>query len=153
VGGKAIKMIEERDQVGMAMRPDDKCVIYKLKPTFGFEMKLLKAKDSKCSINILATTRDKDDPMVVPLVYSWQTPLKVKKVEERQILIRLRVSRSTSLEIKARASENRSSSSQLTSTLFSYILILVECLKDVSKPHKFLPSIKCFVILLSKFVF
>jgi hypothetical protein len=32
-------MVEERDQVGMAMRPDDKCVIYKPKPTFGFEVK------------------------------------------------------------------------------------------------------------------
>jgi hypothetical protein len=41
VRGKAIKMVEERDQVGMAMRPNDKCVIYKLKPTFGFEMKVV----------------------------------------------------------------------------------------------------------------
>jgi hypothetical protein len=40
VGGKDIKMIEERDQVGMAMRLDDKHVIYKSKPTFGFEMKV-----------------------------------------------------------------------------------------------------------------
>jgi hypothetical protein len=40
VGGEAIEMIEERDQVGMAMRPDEKCVIYKMKPTFGFEMKV-----------------------------------------------------------------------------------------------------------------
>jgi hypothetical protein len=29
VGGKSIKVIEKRDQVGMAMRPYDKHVIYK----------------------------------------------------------------------------------------------------------------------------
>jgi hypothetical protein len=41
VRGNVIKMVEERDQVGMAMRPNDKCVIYKPKPTFGFEMKVV----------------------------------------------------------------------------------------------------------------
>jgi hypothetical protein len=41
VRGKAIHMVEERDQVGMAMRPNDKHVIYKLKPTFRFEMKFI----------------------------------------------------------------------------------------------------------------
>ena len=41
VRGKAIKMVEERDQVGMAMRPNGKHVIYKPKPTFGFEMKVV----------------------------------------------------------------------------------------------------------------
>jgi hypothetical protein len=37
MGREAIKMIKERDHVGMAMRPYDKSVIYKTKPTFGFE--------------------------------------------------------------------------------------------------------------------
>jgi hypothetical protein len=37
VGGNNIEMIDEKDQVGVAMRPDEKCVIQKLKPTFGFE--------------------------------------------------------------------------------------------------------------------
>jgi hypothetical protein len=40
VGGEAIKMIKERDQVGMAMRPYEKHVIYKTEPTFGFERKV-----------------------------------------------------------------------------------------------------------------
>lgn len=40
-GRKDIKMIEERNQVGMANRPNDKHVIYKSKPTFGFEMKVV----------------------------------------------------------------------------------------------------------------
>jgi hypothetical protein len=41
VRGKTIKVVKERYQVGMAMRPNKKCVIYKLKPTFGFEMKVI----------------------------------------------------------------------------------------------------------------
>jgi hypothetical protein len=51
-------MVEERDQIGVAIRLDEKSFIHKPKPTFGFEIK------------ILATMGDKDDPMVVPSVYS-----------------------------------------------------------------------------------
>jgi hypothetical protein len=48
-----------------------------------------------------------------------ETPLKVKKVEERWILIRLRVSGSTSLEIRVRDSKteilvNKETTSKLT---------------------------------------
>jgi hypothetical protein len=39
--GKDVKMVKEGGQVGMAMRPKKKCDIYKLKPTFGFEMKVV----------------------------------------------------------------------------------------------------------------
>ena len=41
VSVKAIQMVEEKDEAGMAMRPYDKHVIYKLKPTFRFEMKII----------------------------------------------------------------------------------------------------------------
>jgi hypothetical protein len=34
-------MVEERDQSGIAMRPKDKHVIYKMKPTLGFDMKAI----------------------------------------------------------------------------------------------------------------
>jgi hypothetical protein len=40
VRGKDIDMIEERGQVGLATGQYDKHVIYKSKPTFGFEMKV-----------------------------------------------------------------------------------------------------------------
>jgi hypothetical protein len=41
VRGNAIQMVKERDQSGMAMRPNNKGVINKSKPTLGFEMKVV----------------------------------------------------------------------------------------------------------------
>jgi hypothetical protein len=52
------------------MWPDNKSVINKSEPTFRFEMKVLRDKVSKCSMKMLATIGDKEDPMVVPSVYS-----------------------------------------------------------------------------------
>jgi len=44
VMGNVIKMveeIEERDQMGMAMRPNNKCVLYKIKRALEFAMKVV----------------------------------------------------------------------------------------------------------------
>jgi hypothetical protein len=41
VRGKVVKVVKKGDKVGVAMRPNNKSVIYKPKPTFGFEMEVV----------------------------------------------------------------------------------------------------------------
>lgn len=55
---------------------------------FGFNGKLPMAFASKCSMNRLASTRDRREPIAMPLVCSYISPLKLKKVEWRRILTR-----------------------------------------------------------------
>jgi hypothetical protein len=70
-------------------------------------------------MKMFTSTREREDPMDVASVCSQQTPLKVKKVEVRKISIRFRVSWSTKLEMRARASNieilvKRETTSKLT---------------------------------------
>jgi hypothetical protein len=41
VRGKDFKVVKKGDNFGVAMRPNKKCAIYKMKPTFGFEMETI----------------------------------------------------------------------------------------------------------------
>jgi hypothetical protein len=41
MGGNVINMVKERDQSKMVMRPNEKCVINKIKLALKFEMKVV----------------------------------------------------------------------------------------------------------------
>jgi len=57
----------------------------------GFRWKAFRTRLSKCSMKMLAMTKDKKDPVIAPSIYSWTTPLKLKNVEENHTLVRLRL--------------------------------------------------------------
>jgi hypothetical protein len=68
VGRDVVKVAEERIQRSLVVGPYDKVSSTNRNQHLGLIWKFFKAKALKCSIKMLATTRDKEDPMVVPSI-------------------------------------------------------------------------------------